>query len=215
MRRLILILLFILALAQPLLAASAVNCHCFQDRAFDPQTPERVDPYLLATTRNSFMANVFKIPRKTIVRARMTGTSDSELWLAHYLSVESGKSVADLRSEHQAQPSWHQLYQKHLPLHPLLAAGRSDQQLSAAVVDTLVAKHLRVAPVRIAELRSAGATDPQVILALLLARWTHRDATAILTAVTKGTTSWGRELNTTGRQPQTMEAVIKRELTTR
>lgn len=215
MLRSTLILFFILIPVHHLSAAPAINCHCFQDRAYDPQTPERVTPYLLATTRNSFLAAAFKLPRKQVVRERMTGTSATELWLAYYLGSESGEPVAALRKERRSQTSWHALYRKYLPNHPLLAAGRSDQQLSAAVVDTLVARHLTTTPLRVAQLRAAGATDPELILSLLLARWTGRVATGILADVVSGKTSWGQELNATGRQPQELAEVISQILRSR
>jgi hypothetical protein len=33
------------------MAKSAISCHCFQDREYDPQRADAADPYFLATTQ--------------------------------------------------------------------------------------------------------------------------------------------------------------------
>jgi hypothetical protein len=48
-------------LPMPALATSAITCHCFRDRSYDPAQPSMGDPYFLATTQNSFFAIVFPL----------------------------------------------------------------------------------------------------------------------------------------------------------
>ena len=91
----ILLLFFFLALtpAEFIWAESTVNCHCFQDRAYDPQRAYAADPYFLATTQNSLLANLFGLSKKDVVRAKMAGANGDSLWVSHYLAKKSGNAL--------------------------------------------------------------------------------------------------------------------------
>ena len=89
--------------------ARAVNCHCFQDRKFDPAAPAKTDDFLLATARNALAAAAFGSPKGDVVRARMGGASDADLWIA-YRAAQSAAPVASAPApflEARAKaPSW-------------------------------------------------------------------------------------------------------------
>jgi hypothetical protein len=63
-RAFLFLLIFSLTAASTALAMPAINCHCFQDRAFDPAKPSAADQYYLATTQNRLLAAVFDQPRR-------------------------------------------------------------------------------------------------------------------------------------------------------
>ena len=44
-------------------AESTINCHCFQDRSFDPGDKFAADDYILATSFNSLLAKSFDITK--------------------------------------------------------------------------------------------------------------------------------------------------------
>jgi hypothetical protein len=45
-------------------AESTINCHCFQDRTYNPTDPPASDDYILATSFNSFLARSFGITKR-------------------------------------------------------------------------------------------------------------------------------------------------------
>jgi len=105
-RAFLLLLIFSLATASTALAMPAINCHCFQDRAFDPAKPSAADQYYLATTQNRLLAAVFDQPRRNIVMAKQKGTDGDDLWVAYRASAETDLSPNDLLREKKVQGAW-------------------------------------------------------------------------------------------------------------
>jgi hypothetical protein len=79
-------IIMLLLLPMPALATSAITCHCFTDRFYNAERPAAADPYLLATTQNSFFAVVFNTDKKTIVIKKQQGTSSDDLWIAFWVA---------------------------------------------------------------------------------------------------------------------------------
>jgi hypothetical protein len=217
MKPLLLLLLLVLEFgAAPALAAPAIQCHCFQDRSFNPAKPDALDPYLLATTRNSLFAIVFDQDKKTVVRARMSGTSAEDLWTTYFLAARAGvpaDTVAGLRHEGLAWPAVvQQLRLSPAALGEIFAArlrgGADTPELAAAAVDTALTERLRVAAPELAALRTAGAGDAETVLAVFLGRKTGRSAADILTQVRGGET-WGALYDRTGLVPAATEQELR------
>ncbi|HZV82147.1 MAG TPA: hypothetical protein VFF53_08275, partial [Geobacteraceae bacterium] len=85
-------LLLLLALPMPARAIPAITCHCFTDRSYDPARPALADPYFLATTQNSFFAEVFNMDKKNLVMKKQQGTASDDLWIAYWVAVKTGMS---------------------------------------------------------------------------------------------------------------------------
>jgi hypothetical protein len=67
-------LAFVLAIMVPAsfaFAESTINCHCFQDRSYDPGDKFAADDYLLATSFNSLLARSFDISKEQVVILKM------------------------------------------------------------------------------------------------------------------------------------------------
>ena len=72
--------LLIFGAADNAFAESTINCHCFQDRSFDPGDRFAADDYLLATSFNSLLAKSFDISKKQVVMLKMDeGVSQDDL----------------------------------------------------------------------------------------------------------------------------------------
>ncbi|MEA3544945.1 MAG: hypothetical protein U9R69_06965, partial [Thermodesulfobacteriota bacterium] len=91
MRNLICLLLLILPTGSG--AESTISCHCFQDRSFNHQDTAAADPYFLATTQNNFLALIYGIDKRAIVKAKMAGTSGSHLWILFDVAKRSQKTI--------------------------------------------------------------------------------------------------------------------------
>jgi hypothetical protein len=85
------LLLFVLAPAHTSFAASTVNCHCFQDRSYDPGDKFAADDYILATSFNSLLAKSFDISKKQVVMLKMNeGVNQDDLLVGLKLTKLTG-----------------------------------------------------------------------------------------------------------------------------
>jgi len=177
---------------------SAINCHCFTDRSFDHQQPEKVVPYLLATTQNSFLAVAFNAQKFKLVKDLMSGVPADQLWISHYVAARSGYDQGSVMMMRQADENWRAalreagLSEGQLP--PALGAAlekNDDAQLAAAVVDEALLYLLQVDAAELKLVRSAGADNREAILSFFLAKRTGQSAPVIYQSVVSGATNWG------------------------
>lgn len=199
-------LLLICVSGVPAWAEPTVNCHCFQDRNFDPDYPRKVEPYLLATSQNSFMATVFQVEKFKVVKERMSGMSGEDLWVAYYLWKKTGIEPASLLNARGLEKSWGGVIAKagidekslDAGFQKGLQEGGSVETLAAAVVDEALCRFLGGKPDELAGLRSSGATNQEVILASFFARRLNQPAAEILAAVRADQLTWGGLANDHG-----------------
>lgn len=206
MRSLILLALTLALLPLPALAVPTIGCHCFQDRAFDPQRPSAADDYFLATAQNSLYAAVSGMAKREVVRAKMAGADGAELWVSWYLAQTGAIGRERVAAAREQGLAWRQVLDElRIPSAQLAPAvlqalrrGDTTAQLATQVVDTVLLTRCQVASPELKGLRSAGAGDQQTILALLLARKTGRPAGEALTQATRGSKSWSAQLAQAG-----------------
>jgi hypothetical protein len=204
----------------PLYADSGISCHCFQNRAYDPDQPGAADDYILATTRNSFISALFHIPKQQIVKARMSGTPGEALWLAGYLSLQTGQSVAALLAVRQRATDWNAFLVSldGFPetLDPEVAAPvlarKPVPAVVSALVDLQVRKRLGLAAVEIETVRSEGATDQQLILVALLASHTGKPAVEIYNQRKRDGLPWDMLLNQNDIAPKQIDSLLRKIL---
>lgn len=179
-------------------AESTINCHCFTDRSFDHQNPEKVVPYLLATTQNSFLAVAFNAQKFKLVKDLMSGVPSDQLWIGHYVAAHSGYDNKSVMTMRQIKGNWSAaMLEAGLPgerLAPALVAAlekEDDAQLAAAVVDEALLYLLQVDAGDLKRLRAAGADNREAILSFFLAKRTGQAAPEIYRSVVNGATNWG------------------------
>jgi hypothetical protein len=191
--------LFLLFLPMPAQAIPAIACHCFTERSYDAARPAAADPYLLATTQNSFFAIVFKTDKKSIVIKKQQGTSSDDLWIAYWVASRAGLSPETLLQARQKRENWKdalaplRLTQKTLGTHfvSALNARASSAGLAEAVVDELFMLHRLMAEAELSGLRQAGASNQELIIATVLAARTRQPARQHYLEVKNGSRTWG------------------------
>lgn len=52
-------------------AAGTIQCHCFNNRVYNPAEKFAADAYILATSFNSLLARLAGLPKKQIVMIKM------------------------------------------------------------------------------------------------------------------------------------------------
>lgn len=212
-------MLLAIFVSSPVKGEPAINCHCFQDRSFDPAHPEKVEPYLLATAQSSFLSTAFGVDKTELVRRRMSGTRAEDLWIAICVARKKGVAFEKLLAARSREGSWKTTLLKSgvRPTDlegPAAAAlkGGTDQALASAVADESISRKLGVAPQELAGLRARGATTPELVLAAFLGRRTGRPLQSIWSEVKAGETSWGILANNSGVVIGKMEGEFARIL---
>jgi hypothetical protein len=210
------VLLSLLFPAAATLLAAPVSCHCFRDRTFDPANPAKADPYLLATTQNSFFAVAFGIPKKALVQAKMKGVSGDDLWIAYYVGSILRLPPGSLMASKEKTGSWKEVLEnRRVPLDPLgrrfltlLERRESDAALAAAATGEVLSRTLRITPDTLDPLLARGLPTGKIVIATLLARWSGVSAPALLEDVESGKATWGSLLSGLGIHPDALEERI-------
>lgn len=210
------LLLLLVLIPLPLLAAPAVTCHCFQDRAFDPQRPQAADAYFLATLQNSLFAAVSGTDKRAVVQAKMAGAAGDELWVRWALTAPGQTSQAEVDALRDAGRSWREVArQLHLPLDRFdpaltkgLLRGAQTAELAALVVDAVLRTRLGATAESLARLRRDGADDRQTIAAVFLARRSGGAPHGWLAAVQQRGESWSGLLLRAGVEAGTVETAL-------
>jgi len=191
--------LSLLLLPMPALAAPAITCHCFTDRSYDAARPAAADPYLLATTQNSFFAIVFDTDKKSIVIKKQQGTSSDDLWIAHWVASKASMLPEDLLQARQKQGTWKHVLAA-LPttrkalgtrFSSALNAALPPARLAEAVVDELFLSRNLLPESELAAVRKAGASNQELILATVITARTGQTARQVYREVKSGSKTWG------------------------
>lgn len=213
MLRALLAIVLILA-ASP---ALAVNCHCFTERAFDASDPFSSDPYVMATARNGLLAAAVGMEKADVVRARMKGLGETDLWIALRAAITTGTEVQDFLDGRDDTGSWAKAF-KALSVDPAVLGGqfaaaveKGDDQGAAALVDEVLLAAYKPDPAVLASLRGGGADNAQATVALHISSLTSTPAEELFAAVKGGKISWSKLLVDAGGDPEELsEAIMKR-----
>jgi len=193
-------------------SANGPACHCFQQRTFDPGNPQAVEPYLLATTANSLMAVAFAQPKRTIVRDKMSGGGDADLWLALGLSRAYPQDTSTLLERKREAGSWARMARRSPPdperlppdLVAAFAAGKSDEQLAnLVVVATLQRFGLAKADLHAA--LEKGLTRQELVLASLLTGVSGKPLAEVVVLARAEPGGWALQTEASGLLPDQME----------
>lgn len=192
-------LFILLLLPAPALAIPTITCHCFTDRSYDASRPSAADPYFLATTQNSFFAQVFNTDKKSVVMKKQQGTSPDDLWIAYWVASRTGASPEVLLQTKQKSEAWKDaIAQMGLPLKTLgtrfssaLKANSSPLQLAETAVDDLYARYRLMGEVELAAMRKAGASNQELIISSVIAGKIRLPARKIYLEVKNSSKTWG------------------------
>jgi hypothetical protein len=201
-------------------AASAVSCHCFRDRSFDPGRPAAADPYVLATAQNSLLAAAFGLDKGALVKAKMTGTPGEDLWVAHWAAEKTGARAVDLLDARSRSSGWAQAFGSlGVPAErlgpraaPLLRRASSDGTLARVAQDDVLHTRLGIDETSLRDLAGAGPGLGEAAAAALLSRRSSRSPLELYRAVAEGQASWGGMFHEAGVEPAAIEEEVRRLL---
>ena len=211
----ILIFLCVILLILPVQEAQAVSCHCFKERAFKPSQPASADPYILATARNSLLAAASGIEKGKVIRQRMTGTTETDLWLSSYLSTQVDISADKLINARDRTSSWSAAFETiELDTAKLgnvfqeaRKAGEADG-MARALADPVLGRTFNAGGPTLAQLRDKEANIAEAALSLYLTGQLNRTPESILSDVQAGEKTWGELFNSLGARIDTVGDLI-------
>lgn len=194
--------------------ALAVNCHCFTVRDYDPADPVSADPYILATASNSLLAGALGLEKSVVVKLRMGGAEEPDVWLGLTAAKISGMEAGVLFSAREKEGTWAKAYAA-AGFEPSVfgrnfnAALPKDEAVAAEkIADLVLEASFPAQRAAIAPLRGEGATTGQTATALYYGRETGKDVLASFLAVKGGRASWGRFFHDAGITPKMISPAI-------
>lgn len=193
--------LFLLLIPTLTSAKSTINCHCFQDRTFNHRDTAAADPYFLATTQNSFISLIYGVDKRMLVKAKISGTSGSHLWILLDVAARSQQEIDKVDKDYLRFKHWNTVF-KELNLTPQQLGeeywqlGETPEKLADHIVDTQLVKQFGVPAANLSKWRKQGMGSKELILAILL----EGDPITVYNQVNSGQQTWGKLLFDQGMQ---------------
>jgi len=188
-------------------ADSAVTCHCFRDRSFDPARKFSADDYIRASSFNALLAVHFSIPKRMIVMAKMNGLSENDLVASLHLSARTGRAREAWLNEKGKAGNWVGIFQRAGVALP--SGSVDDKSLVDAISTALVASHFEVPRARVRQLLDSGLDLRGALLALTLSDVTGRNAGAFAYDIVTRKQSWGEVFHRQGLRPDAVGPLIE------
>lgn len=190
-------LIYLLLLLLPTLASaeSTISCHCFQDRTFNHRDTAAADPYFLATTQNSFISLIYAVDKRALVKAKMSGTSGTHLWIMFDVATRSQQNVDRVAELYSHNKRWSEVF-KELKLTPQQLGekywqlGNNPEHLADHIVDLQLSKQFGVTTEDIKSWRDRGMNRKELILSIVL----EGDPVTISDQINSGMQTWGKLL---------------------
>lgn len=192
-------------------AAATDGCHCFQDRAYDPQAPFAADEYLLTTTFNSLISRSFNLSKQRIVMLKMQGgVAPADLLIGLRLAQVSQVESQRLFDRRKGGASWSNLLEE-LDLTPAvkesalvikLQAGGSSTEAGELVAEQMLVEFFTIPPRQVQELRAAGLNAKALSLVLILAHYTGRNPEFFIRQSQQEKKSWSEIASLVGVSPK-------------
>lgn len=193
-----------------LFAESAINCHCFQDRSFDPEDRFAADDYILATSFNSLMARSFDISKEQVIRLKMEEkVSQDDLLVGLKLTKLTGGYLDQLLGLSGAGYTWSQIImgmEQQKPInHDKLAldirTGMSAEAAGARVADEIIGEFYGVQSEDIQRYRAYGLSEKEIGLILVLAHYKNENPETFVDQYKKQGSSWSEIAFNQGLEP--------------
>jgi hypothetical protein len=197
------------------LAARGVSCHCYRDRAYDPEAPAAADGYLLAASRSSLVSAALGPSKRSLVAAVMSGTAPDDLLVAHWVAAKAHRFPSELLDAKAAKRTWKAALEGVGPKDVGAAFGAALQrnataaELAAIAVDELLVTRVGVDAAVLRDVRGTGASTDETILAVVLAAARGGSAMSALARVKTGEATWGALLHAAGIEGDALDGVVR------
>ena len=191
-------------------AESAITCHCFTQRTYDPGDRFAADGYLLATSFNSLLARSFAMPKREIVMLKMKqGVGQNDLLIGLEIAGAAGVDLRQLLELRRQGQTWAEIIAapglaekiKKDPMLEALGSSMSNAEAGARVADRLIADFYTVPLEVIGMFRESGLNEREINLLFILAHGSGRGLRQIAAMYTREGKSWSEIADSLGIEP--------------
>jgi hypothetical protein len=196
--------------AQHASAESAVTCHCFKNRSYNPADRFAADDYILASGFNSLLSKFFALPKKQIVMIKMNqGVAQDDLLIGLKISKTTGTDIRKIFSLLKENNSWAKIVSglsqqeeiKNDPLLKALGSGMPVEEAGAGVADELIGEFYRIKLEEINKLRVSGLNEKEINLVFILAHVGEQQPEVLVEQYRKKGKSWSEIAYNLGFEP--------------
>jgi hypothetical protein len=191
-------------------AESTINCHCFQDRNFDPGDKFAADDYILATSFNSLLAKSFDISKKQVVTLKMDeGVSQDDLLVGLKLTKLTGGYLEQLLGLRRAGYKWSQIIsgmeQQNTinkdELAKAIRAGIPVNEAGARVANEMIKDFYKISAEQVKRFRAYGLSEKEMALVFILAHFKNQKPETFVEQYKKQGSSWSQIAFSLGIEP--------------
>ncbi|MFC1523912.1 hypothetical protein ACFL6N_03895 [Thermodesulfobacteriota bacterium] len=179
-------------------AESVKSCHCFKERAYNPQEKFAADDYILASSFNSLLSKSFDIPKRQIVMLKMQGgVGQNDLLIGLKIAGIIGGDLNSLLKLRQTK-TWQAILSdsglvKNVNDNELIHSiqkGISDQEAGHRIADALIGELYHREADHIAKIRTAGLNEKEINLLYILAHTAKKKPEDFLSLYKNKGKSW-------------------------
>ena len=191
-------------------AESAISCHCFQDRAFNPAEPFAADDYILATSFNSLLARSFNISKSQIVMLKMKEqVGQNDLLIGLKIAKITGADLEKLLGHRRENQSWPVIIASLTQQEPIendrilaaIESGMTVEEAGGAIAEELIGNFYSMPAEVIQKLRVAGLNEKEMALVFVLAHVSDRQPQALVAQHDREGKSWSGIADSLGIEP--------------
>jgi hypothetical protein len=192
-------------------AAGAIQCHCFNNRDYNPTEKFAADAYILATSFNSLLARLAGLPKKQIIMIRMNqGVAQDDLLIGLKISRTTGQELQQVLDLSRNDKTWAEII-AGLSLQEVVNEDKTLAEIKAGlpvrlagtrVADEMIADFFRVPSGEINKLRISGLNEKEITLILILKHVSEIQPEALVDQYKNQGRSWSEIAYNLGVQPK-------------
>jgi len=205
-------LFVLLSLIIPLqaFAESAIQCHCFTERSYNPADRFAADEYILATSFNSLLANAYGLPKRQIVMIKMNeGVGQDDLLVGLKLSRLTGIDIRKFLRLRRQKNSWAKILSSMTKQQVVaedeilqgVLAGMPVEEAGTRVADEMISNFYRVPGEEVKKLKASGLNEKETALVFILAHISEIPPEALVKQYKEQGRSWSEIAFNIGLEP--------------
>jgi hypothetical protein len=196
--------------AQNSFAESTINCHCFQDRSYNPADKFAADDYILATSFNSLLAKSFDISKKQVVMLKMEEkVNQDDLLVGLKITKLTGGYLEQLLGLRSAGYEWSQIIKgmeqqdtiNKDKLAKGIRSGLPDKEAGIRVADEMITGFYKVTAEEVKRFRVYGLSEKEMALVFILAHFKDKKPEIFVEQYKKQGSSWSQIAFNLGIEP--------------
>lgn len=198
-------------------AESAITCHCFTERSYNPGDRFGADDYILATSFNSLLARSFHVAKREIVMLKMKqGVGQNDLLVGLKIAGAAKIDLRQLIELRRQGRGWPEIVAglamdektRQDPLLEAIGSSPSVAEAGARVAGQLIADFYTVPLEVIGMFRQSGLKDKEINLLFILTHAGRRELREIAAMYTEEGRSWSEIADSLGIEPATAGRLI-------